>query len=208
MIFLIIDDKTAITITPKYTYSPYCFPNAQAKLPIVPIISNNIPNTLSKNSLAYLGDGKYIQIDMTKKDGFFEPFAFDTKGDHGKGFTIKSYTSPENRMSDFSTPGGNFTSKRSYNYIEDANTKNQVRGYIRNIFGQQLPNGVIDQIANNLIYYQDWNAFQSNRWMVTLPGTDSDGSVKNPTQVQKFFSNATSIIRGWESTKNKSTLNN
>lgn len=166
------------------------------------------PKTLAKNSFAYLGDGKYIQIDMTKKDGFFEPFAFDTKGDHGKGFTIKSYTSPENRMSDFSTPGGNFTSKRSYNYIEDANTKNQVRGYIRNIFGQQLPNGVIDQIANNLIYYQDWNAFQSNRWMVTLPGTDSDGSVKNPTQVQKFFSNATSIIRGWESTKNKSTLNN
>lgn len=161
--------------------------------------------TLSKNSIAYLGDGNYLQIDMTKKDGFFEPFAFDTSGDHGKGFSTKSYTSPENKMSDFSTPGGNFTSKRSYNYIEDANTKKQIRGYVRKTFGQQLPDGVIDQIASNLVYYQDWNAFQNNRWMVTLPGTDADGSVKNPTQVQKFFSNATSIIRGWESTKNKST---
>lgn len=156
--------------------------------------------TLSKNSIAYLGGGNYIQLeDIEKKQGFYEPLAFDTGGDHGgHGFTRKSYLDSENRMSDFGKAGGWHTSKKSYSYIEDPGTRKEIRQYVRNIFGQQLSDGVIDEIANNLVVYQDWNGFQNNRWMVTLPGVNENGEVKNPDRLKNYFTNATNIIRNYE----------
>lgn len=157
--------------------------------------------TLSKNSVAYLGGGNYIQIDMTKKGGYFEPIAFDSwtkdvgKGflGQGAGFQKKDITSTENRLSPYNGKGSIY----NYNSLK-GDGKEYVREYVKNIFGQQLPTGAIDQIASNLTIMRDYDLASDHHWMVTLPGVDDSGTVQNQNKVQQFFTDATKIIRYWE----------
>lgn len=159
------------------------------------------PGTLSKNSIAYLGGGNYIQVDMTKKGGYFEPIAFDSwtkdvgKGflGQGAGFQKKDITSTENRLSAYNGKGSIY----NYNSLKGEG-RDYVREYVRNIFGQQLPAGVIDQIASNLVIMRDYDLASDHHWMVTLPGVDDSGAVQNQNKVQQFFTDATKIIRYWE----------